>query len=110
MARPVNKRTDIWAFGCVLFEMLTGTRAFEGTGTSDTIAAILRSEPDWTRLGPRRLNRSATLLKRCLEKDPHDDYATSATRVSSSMRQLRCARFRRATTDRRKERLARMAA
>ena len=51
--KPVNKRTDIWAFGCVLFEMLTGTRAFEGTGMSDTIAAVLRSEPDWARLGRR---------------------------------------------------------
>ena len=49
---PVNKRSDIWAFGCVLFEMLTGTRAFEGTGMSDTIAAVLRSrarlDAPWT--------------------------------------------------------------
>ena len=68
--KPVNKRTDIWAFGCVLFEMLTGTRAFEGTGMSDTIAAVLRSEPDWTRLGPRTPEPIRTLLERCLEKDP----------------------------------------
>ena len=47
--KSVDKRTDIWAFGCVLFEMLTGRRAFDGETTTDTIAAILEREPDWTR-------------------------------------------------------------
>ena len=65
----VSKRSDIWAFGCVLFEMLTGTRAFAGNGLSDTIAAVLRSEPDWTSLGPRVPSPIRTLLKRCMEKD-----------------------------------------
>ena len=65
----VSKRSDIWAFGCVLFEMLTGTRAFAGNGLSDTIAAVLRAEPDWTSLGPRTPAPIRTLLKRCLEKD-----------------------------------------
>src|SRR5687767_6138156 len=48
--RPVDKRSDIWAFGCVLYEMLAGTRAFDGEDISDTLAAVLRAEPDWAAL------------------------------------------------------------
>src|SRR5258706_2096387 len=48
--RAADKRSDIWAFGCVLFEMLTGKRAFEGDDVSDTLAAVLRGEPDWNAL------------------------------------------------------------
>src|SRR5262249_54724484 len=48
--RTVDRRTDIFAFGCVLYEMLTGKRTFEGENVSDTIAAVLRSEPDWAAL------------------------------------------------------------
>ena len=47
---PVDKRTDIWAFGCVLFEMLSGKRAFEGDTLADTLARILDHEPDWASL------------------------------------------------------------
>src|SRR5262249_16060560 len=53
--RSVDRRTDIWAFGCVLYEMLTGKRAFEGEDVSDTLAAVLRAEPDWNAL-PRELS------------------------------------------------------
>jgi serine/threonine protein kinase len=65
----VDKRTDIWAFGAVLYEMLTGRRAFSGNTTSDTIVAILEREPDWgalPRLTPPHIRQ---LLRRCLEKD-----------------------------------------
>jgi serine/threonine-protein kinase len=66
----VDKRTDIWAFGCVLFEMLSGKMAFEGDTVTDTIAAILERDPDWSTLPadtPRAVRR---LMQRCLEKDP----------------------------------------
>ena len=67
--KPVDKRSDIWAFGCVLFEMLTGKRAFEGEDVSDTLAAILRGEPDWSAL-PKTLPPPVdAVLRSCLEKD-----------------------------------------
>jgi serine/threonine protein kinase/Tol biopolymer transport system component len=64
--KPVDKRADIWAFGVVLFEMLTGKRLFEGETVSDTLAQVLTKEPDWERV-PAKVRR---LLKKCLEKDP----------------------------------------
>ena len=48
--KPIDKRTDIWAFGCVLFEMLTGQRAFAGEDVTDFVVAVMTKEPDWTRL------------------------------------------------------------
>jgi hypothetical protein len=68
-SRPVDKRTDIWSFGCVLFECLTGTRAFYGETVSDTLAYVLKSEPDWDKLPPGASARIKTLLFRCLMKD-----------------------------------------
>ena len=68
--KPVDKRSDIWAFGCVLYEMLSGSRAFAGSDATETIAAIIRSEPEWSRLPadtPRDIRR---VLRRCLNKDP----------------------------------------
>jgi Tol biopolymer transport system component len=64
--RPVDKRTDIFSFGCVLYEMLTGRRLFHGDDVTDTLAAVLRQEPDWEQL-PVKVHQ---LLKRCLAKDP----------------------------------------
>jgi serine/threonine protein kinase/Tol biopolymer transport system component len=69
--QAVDKRTDIWAFGCVLYEMLTGKRAFSGNTISDTIAAILDREPDWTALPPAVPPEVHRLVRRCLQKDRH---------------------------------------
>ena len=67
--RPADKRSDVWAFGCVLFEMLTAKRAFEGEDVSDTLAAVLRGEPDWIAL-PTSMPASITaLLRACLTRD-----------------------------------------
>jgi eukaryotic-like serine/threonine-protein kinase len=67
--RPVDKRADIWAFGCVLYEMLTGRKAFDRETASDTMAAILEREPDWRRLPAATPALVRRLLQRCLEKD-----------------------------------------
>jgi eukaryotic-like serine/threonine-protein kinase len=69
---PVDEQADIWAFGCVLFESLTGRPAFEGRSVSDIIAAILRAQPDWNLLPPNLHPRIRLLLERCLEKDKVD--------------------------------------
>jgi eukaryotic-like serine/threonine-protein kinase len=68
--QTVDKRTDIWAFGCVLFEILTGRVAFAAATASDTIAAILERQPDWDALPPSTSSSVRHLLARCLEKDP----------------------------------------
>ena len=67
--QAVDKRTDIWAFGCVLYEMLTSRRAFAGATMSDQLAAILEREPDWTALPAATPTATRRLLTRCLEKD-----------------------------------------
>jgi Tol biopolymer transport system component len=67
--RPADKRSDVWAFGCVIYEMLTGTRPFEGEDVSDTLAAVLRGEPDWKALPSSLSPTAALLVRRCLEKD-----------------------------------------
>jgi serine/threonine protein kinase/Tol biopolymer transport system component len=65
-----DKRTDIWAFGCVLFELLTGRAAFEGETTTDIFAAIIEREPRWAALPHTTPDGIRRLLRRCLEKDP----------------------------------------
>ena len=67
--KQVDKQTDIWAFGCVLYELLTAKRAFPGENTTQTIAAVLRNEPDWQKLPADTPATVRTLLRRCLQKD-----------------------------------------
>jgi eukaryotic-like serine/threonine-protein kinase len=67
--RPADKRCDVWAFGCVVYEMLTGRRAFEGEDVSDTLAAVLRGEPDWNALPLAVPPHIRAVVRSCLEKD-----------------------------------------
>jgi len=66
----VDKRADIWAFGCVLFELLAGRRTFPGSNIPEIVASVLKSDPDWTALPQDTPTRVRRLLQRCLEKDP----------------------------------------
>ena len=68
--RDVDRRTDIWSFGCVLYELLAGKRAFHGGTTPETLAAVLEAEPDWQALPAKTPRRIRELLRRCLQKDP----------------------------------------
>src|SRR5580704_11921976 len=103
--RSVDKRTDIWAFGAVLYELLTGKQAFHGEDITDILASVVRAEPDWTALPMKIPPTIRTLLSRCLRKDrrqrisdatdvrieiedviaaPKDSGATQAAPVSAS--------------------------
>jgi len=70
--RRVDKRSDVWAFGCVLYEMLTGARAFDGEDVSETIARVIEREPDWRRLERTAPTAVVRLVRRCLQKDPRE--------------------------------------
>ncbi len=70
----VDKKADIWAFGCVLFEMLTGRATFEGRTVSDVLASVIKSEPEWKMLPPNLHPRIRILLERCLEKEAKNRY------------------------------------
>jgi serine/threonine-protein kinase len=72
--KPVDKRADIWASGVVLFEMLTGRQLFTGETISDTLASVLKTEPEWNRLPQNLHPRIRLLLERCLRKDAKDRY------------------------------------
>ena len=70
--KVVDKRADIWAFGVVLYEMLTGTRAFDGEDVTDTMGAVIHKEPAWDKLPPETPPRVVELVQRCLKKDPRE--------------------------------------
>jgi len=76
--RPADKRADIWAFGCVLYEMLTGRRAFEAADVTETLARILMKEPDWDALPPETPALVRMLMERCVAKAPHHRVADIA--------------------------------
>src|SRR4029077_14772396 len=67
--QPADKRSDIWAFGCVLYEMLTGRRAFEGDDVAESLASVIKGEPDWSALPASTPASIRRLLRRCLNKD-----------------------------------------
>ena len=84
----VDKRTDIWAFGCVLFEMLTGRGAFAAGTASDSLARVIEREPDWSTLPPNLPDSIGRLVHRCLQKDPADrlhDIADARIEISDAL-------------------------
>jgi len=86
--KPTDHRTDIWSFGCLVYEMLTAERPFEGDTVSDTVARVLEREPDWRALPPQTPANIQALLHRCLEKDPDQrlgDIKNAATEISETL-------------------------
>ena len=89
----VDKRTDVWAFGCCLFECLSGRTPFQGKTASELIAEVLKSEPDWTELPAETPPAVVTLARRCLEKEPRrrlrdmGDIAITLDETSQASRQ-----------------------
>ena len=86
--KPTDKRSDIWSFGCVLYEMLTATVPFKGETISDTLANILQTDPDWQALPQSTPTNILVLLRRCLEKNPHRrlrDIGDAALEISETM-------------------------
>jgi serine/threonine-protein kinase len=88
--RAADKRSDIWAFGCVIYEMLTGRRPFDGEDVSDTLANVLKSEPDWSALPPLR-GSVRLMIQRALEKDRQKriaDFSTVRFLLTESVDQM----------------------
>ena len=76
--RAVDRRCDIWALGCVMYEMVMGTQAFAGETITDILAAVVKTEPDWTGLAQRAPHRFIEVLRGCLRKDPADRFHDAA--------------------------------
>ncbi len=107
--KSVDRRTDIWAFACVFFEMLAGKRPFEGETVSDALAAVIRGEPEWPLLPSNTPQTIRNLLQRCLKKDPRqrlqaigdariatEEVLSGASEDSSSTVEMKTAAWRRA--------------
>jgi eukaryotic-like serine/threonine-protein kinase len=88
--KPVDKRCDIWSFGCVFYEALTGRKAFPGDSVTDILAALIEREPDWTGLPHNTPETVRALLRRCLQKDPKQrlhDIADARIEIEEAVRQ-----------------------
>ena len=89
MGKPADKRADIWAFGCSLYECLSGKRAFEGETVTESLASILKGEVDWEILPAAIPLKVKDLLKRCLQKDPRErlhDIADARIEIAEALR------------------------
>ena len=107
--RPADKRADMWAFGCVLYEMLSGVRAFSGQDVSETLAAVIRGEPDWHALTDETPAPIRRLLRRCLAKDPKgrlSDASMARLEIDEALSGPQLDIPAAQTTSRRKERFA----
>jgi eukaryotic-like serine/threonine-protein kinase len=107
--KPVDTRSDVWAFGCVLFEMLTGARAFDGATFTDAIAAIVTKEPDWRTLPAGTPHQVRSLVARCLKKDPVQrlrDIADGRFQIEEALNESATSGATSSTGSRRRERAA----
>ena len=101
--KAVTRRTDVWAFGCVLFEMVTGRRAFGGETTSDILAAVLQQQVDWSALPEETPSGVRRLLKRCLEREANNrlhDIADARLDIDEALADVTAASPMSATPDR----------
>lgn len=88
--RPIDKRADIWAFGCIFYECLTGKRTFEGETITETLASILKGEPEWKALPAATPWNMTMLLRRCLQKDTKErlhDIADARIEINQAIRE-----------------------
>jgi len=86
--RAADKRSDVWAFGCVLYEMLSGRRAFEGDDVSEVLAAVIKGDPDWTALPSNLPHAIDALIRGCLKKDRKERIGDISTAPFSSISRM----------------------